>query len=67
MKLTLQLLIELAAMERRFNDLYDMAYANYPQSQELILGMTSNSNCIASHKTDASTFNFQFFHKVNSW
>ena len=44
MKLTLQLLIELAAMERRFNDLYDMAYANYPQSQELILGMTSNCN-----------------------
>ena len=31
MKLTLQLLLELAAMERRVNDLYDMAYANYPQ------------------------------------
>ena len=44
MKLTLQLLLELAAMERRFNDLYDMAYANYPQSQELSLGMMLNSN-----------------------
>ena len=67
MKLTLQLLIELAAMERRFNDLYDMAYANYPQSQELILGMMSNSNCIAGHITDKCTINFQFFYTVNSW
>ena len=43
MRLTPQLFLELAAMEHRFCDLYNMAYVNYPQSQELILSMTFSS------------------------